>query len=174
MSQDPDPQRQQPAGSPPPSLHKGSDDPGQPPAYPQAPAPYPPPPGPYPGLGPIGYGPDGGYGGTQQAPRNGLGIAALVLGIASIPLGVFFFPVGILLGILAVIFGVVGMVRAKKGRATNRGVAIGGLVTGLVGAAIGVVFLVVFVNIFSDCSNQLGSNATSEQIQQCATDQLTG
>ncbi len=96
------------------------------------------------------------------------------MGIASIPLGVFFFPVGILLGILAVIFGAVGMGRAKKGRATNRGVAIAGLITGLVGAAIGIVFLVVFVNIFTDCSAELGDTATSQQIQECATDKLTG
>jgi hypothetical protein len=122
----------------------------------------------------VGYGPGPGYGGQQQPPKNGLGIAALVLGILSIPLGVFFFPVGILLGLLAIIFGAVGIGRAKKGRATNRGVAIAGLITGLIGAAIGIVFLVVFVNVFSDCTDELSGTPTSQELQECTTDRLTG
>lgn len=170
MSQHPDWQGQPPGQGQPPSLSKGPEQ------YPQAP-----PPGPYQpqdsypaAPGPVGYGPGPGQGyGGQQRRRNGLGITALVLGILSIPLGFFIFPLGILLGVLAVIFGAVGMNRAKRGQATNRGQAIAGLVTGLIGAAIGLTFLIFAINVFRDCSDQVGANATSEEIQQCVTDQVT-
>lgn len=173
MSQDPDPHGQRPAEGQPPSLHKSPG--GQPPSagYPQAPGQgFPPAPGPsgYPTApGPVGYGP--GHGGGQP-PKNGLGIAALVLGIASIPMGIFFFPVGIILGVLAVILGAVGMSRAKSGRATNRGVALAGLITGFLGAAIGIVFLVLTISVYSACSDELGSSAPSVDFEQCVTDEL--
>lgn len=63
-----------------------------------------------------------------------MGVAALVLGIISLP-GVFTFFVGFVLGILAVIFGAVGRSRARRGEATNGGVALAGLICGAVGLA---------------------------------------
>lgn len=167
MSHDPDPRNQRPDRQPP-SLHKGPEH------YPQAPpAGQYPRPAEYPSApGPVGYGPGPGLGGPPQKPKNGLGIAALVLGILSIPLGIFFFPVGILLALLAIIFAFVGMGRAKKGRATNRGLAIAGLVTGLVGLVIGILIAVVYVNAYTDCSDRLGSNATFDEITQCTTEEL--
>ncbi len=168
MSQDPHAEDQGPTGGQPPSLHKGPESPGQyPPAPGQQPEQYPS------AAGPLGYGPGPGYAGQQQQPRNGLGVAALVLGIASIPLGVFFFPVGIVLGVLAIIFGAVGMTRAKRGRATNRGVALAGLITGVIGTALGIVFLVLTFNVISDCSDELGDTASSDQFEECVTDELT-
>lgn len=171
MSQDPDPHGQRPADGPPPSLYKGSDGPGQP-AYPQAPAgPYPPAASPS-APGPVGYGP--GYGGAPRKPKNGLGVAALVLGILSIPAGFLAAPIGVVLGLIAIILGAVGMSRAKKGLATNRGIAIAGLVTGIVGAIIGAVFTYVAFRAASDCLSELGEGASQGEINQCVADKLGG
>jgi hypothetical protein len=58
---------------------------------------------------------------VQQAPRDGLGLAAFVLGViglilAFIPLG---FLVAGILGIIGLILGFLGRGRAKRGEATN-------------------------------------------------------
>lgn len=71
---------------------------------------------------------------VQPAPKNGLGVAALVLGIvgvifAVIPVVGLFFAIP--LGALALIFGAVGVARAGKGKATNKGVSVAGLILGL-------------------------------------------
>jgi hypothetical protein len=71
-------------------------------------------------------------------PRNGLGTAGLVLGIiglvfAFIPIvGVIAWP----LVILGLILGILGVLRANRGRATNRGVAIGGVACSALGLVI--------------------------------------
>lgn len=70
---------------------------------------------------------------VRQAPRNGLGTASLVLGIvgivfAWIPIVGF---IGFITGILGTIFGGVGISRANKGTATNKGVAMTGLIVSL-------------------------------------------
>ncbi len=167
MSQDSDPRNRRPDGQPP-SLHKGPEQ------YPQAPMPgqYPQS-GEYPSApGPVGYGPGSGQGGPPQKPKNGLGVAALVLGILSIPLGFFFFPVGILIGLLAVILGAVGYGRARKGRATNGGLALTGLITGIIGMVIGILIAAVYVPAYLDCADRLGSDATVSEITDCTADEL--
>lgn len=81
------------------------------------------------------------------APRNGFGVTALVLGILGllfsfIPfIGVIAWPL-VLLGLL---FGVLGVVRASRGRADNRGVAIAGTVL----SAIGLVICVLYASVFA-------------------------
>ncbi|MER7744882.1 DUF4190 domain-containing protein [Streptomyces bacillaris] len=83
------------------------------------------------------------YGGHQPwgpQPSNGLGTAALVLGIISV-VGFCMYGVNIVLGILALIFGIIGLGRAKRGEATNRGMAIAGIITGSVGIVLGSVIL---------------------------------
>jgi uncharacterized membrane protein HdeD (DUF308 family) len=74
-------------------------------------------------------------------PRNGVGAAALVVGVVSLVLAilVIFFPFAAVLGIVAVILGLVGMGRASRGEATNRGQAVGGLVTGVLGLLLAIV-----------------------------------
>ncbi|WP_157930788.1 DUF4190 domain-containing protein [Glycomyces xiaoerkulensis] len=87
-----------------------------------APPPQPPPPPP-PGAGPPG-----------PQSRNGLGTAGLVCGIVAVALSlvpvlnVFTWP----LGVLAIVFGAIGWSRANRGQATNRTIAITGLVLGVV------------------------------------------
>jgi hypothetical protein len=86
--------------------------------------PPPPPPPAYNTEGPL----------RGQEPRNGLGTAALVCGILAIVLSfipvlnTFTWP----LGVLAIVFGSVGWARANKGIATNKPIAITGLVLGIV------------------------------------------
>ncbi|MBV8929624.1 MAG: DUF4190 domain-containing protein, partial [Mycobacteriaceae bacterium] len=81
----------------------------------------PPPPQPY-----AGY---SGYSGPPVGPRNGLGIASLVIAIialvtcASVVLGV-------ILGIVAVVIGFAARGRVKRGEANNGGIAIAGIVLG--------------------------------------------
>ncbi|MFC9228996.1 DUF4190 domain-containing protein [Streptomyces decoyicus] len=86
---------------------------------------------------------------TSQ-PRNGMGVTALVLGLVGVVLGLFIilFWMSWLPALLAVIFGSVGLSHARKGRATNKAMAISGVVLGIVGlliAAGSAVFTVVAV-----------------------------
>ncbi len=139
---------------------------------------YPPPPG-----GQYEAAPQyaGGY--QQQppaSPKNGMGIAALILGIISV-LAFWTFGFGILLGIVAVILGIVGRNRAKRLEATNKGVATTGLVFGILGIIAGAVFIALSVWVFNevggrdltDCLSNAGSDqAAIEQCQQDFTSNL--
>ncbi|WP_329233388.1 DUF4190 domain-containing protein [Streptomyces sp. NBC_01460] len=94
---------------------------------------------------PASYGYPGypGYGGQQPwgpAPANGLGIAAMVLGIIAV-VGFCMWGFGIILGILALIFGIIGRGRAKRGEATNAGMALAGIILGSVSIVISAIFL---------------------------------
>ncbi|PCG86175.1 hypothetical protein CIB93_10625 [Streptomyces sp. WZ.A104] len=105
--------------------------------YPAPPAqPY----GGYPGHGAYGAGPAG----WAPAPSNGLGTAAMVLGIVSV-VGFCLYGINIILGILALIFGIIGLGRAKRGEATNRGMAIAGIILGSIGMVLGSVILGVII-----------------------------
>jgi hypothetical protein len=68
---------------------------------------------------------------TAPAPSNGLGVSALVLGIVGVVLAWVPF-LGFILGVLATVFGAVGLSYARKGKATNKGMAIAGLVLGII------------------------------------------
>lgn len=69
---------------------------------------------------------------SNSAPKNGMGVAALVLGIISVVLPWFFF----VFAALAIIFGSVGQGRVNRGEATNKGVATAGVVLGAIGLVI--------------------------------------
>lgn len=120
-------------------------------------------------LGP-GYGQSPGYG--APPPRNGFGVAALVLGLLALVLSWTIIG-GIVFGILALIFGLLGRARAKRGEATNGGLSIAGVVLGIIGLliAIGLVaFLVSILNSpagqnYQQCLQQ--SDGDSAKIQQC-------
>lgn len=132
----------------------------------------------YPGYPGYGAGP------TPAPPRNGAGVAALVLGILAVLTGIFL--LGGLLGLIAIALGIVGITRASKGIATNRGVAIGGLVLGVIGVLMTVavvVFAVFSLNLFNDidqgrfmsCVQDAGSDqAALQQCQRDLEDRLQG
>jgi Domain of unknown function (DUF4190) len=77
-------------------------------------------------------------------PRNGAGVAALVLGVVGLVLTLLVLsaPLGGLLGLLAVILGIIGIRRAGRREATNRGQAVSGLITGILALALGVLLTV--------------------------------
>ena len=134
-----------------------------PPQYGGYPASYPPPPPqPYSGFTP-----------PPTGPRNGLGIAALVIAIIGL---VFCWTVvgGVILGLSAVIIGFVAQGRVKRGQATNGGVAIAGIVLGFLAIIVSLVFIPIWIGVFDevggtdyvDCLSKAG--ADEQAIQQCA------
>lgn len=86
--------------------------------------------------------------------RNGLGIAALCCGLIGILFGFIplLFPVAGILAILSIVFGSVGVRRISRGEASNKGVAIAGLIAGVVSLALAIWGLVIMVSSL----NQLG------------------
>lgn len=109
----------------------------------------------------------------ELRPRNGMGIAALVLGLFALLLSWTIIG-GIIFGLLALIFGLLGRGRAKRGEATNGGMSIAGLVLGVVGALISIGLVVLGVSLvnspagqdYRQCIEQSGGDPA--EIQQCA------
>jgi hypothetical protein len=144
----------------------------QPPQYPQYPQ-YPPPqppggayPGGYPPPPPQPY---SGYSTPPVAPKNGLGIAALVVAIIALISVVG----GLVLGIVAVILGFLGWQKAKRGEATNGGIAIAGIVLGILSIIEAVVVIALSLWVFNevggtdymDCLSKAGSD--QDAVQRC-------
>lgn len=149
---------------------------GAPPPYP--PYPYQPgqyQPGPYqPGPYPGGYPPPPphtypGYSPAATAPRNGLGIAALVVAILAVVSSLSVVG-GIVLGIVAVILGFAGRARVKKGEANNGGVALAGIILGFLGIVAGLASIAIVVLLFKDtgagdyfdCMSKAGQNRSAQ------------
>jgi hypothetical protein len=107
------------------------------------------------------------------APKNGLGIAALVLAVVGL-LGVATVFAPIILGAIAVVIGAVGRGRAKRGIADNGGVAIAGIVLGGLAIVVGLAFIAIWTTVWKDvrggdyidCMQRAGSNNAEQQ--QCA------
>jgi Domain of unknown function (DUF4190) len=138
------------------------------------PYPYPDPyryqPGAYPPAYPPPY---GGYPPQFAAPKNGLGIAALVLAVvALLSVATVFAPIA--LGVVAVIFGFLAHARAKRGTANNGGVAIAAIVLGGLAIVVGLAFIAIWTTVWKDvrggdyidCTQKAGSNHVLQQ--QCA------
>ncbi|RZQ65940.1 DUF4190 domain-containing protein [Amycolatopsis suaedae] len=94
-------------------------------------------------------------------PKNGLGTAGFVLGLvglifAFIPLiGVVAWP----LTILGLIFGIIGTLRANRGQASNKGMAITAVVLSAIGLAICVIWTAAFGKAVSDTANGMPTAA---------------
>ena len=73
-------------------------------------------------------------------PRNGLGVAALVIGVASLVAGISFvlFPLALIGGLVGLILGIIALARGKDRGATNPGQAIAGVVCCALALAISV------------------------------------
>ncbi|GAA4916376.1 DUF4352 domain-containing protein [Streptomyces coeruleoprunus] len=107
------------------------------------------------------------YGAPAPAPvgpaRNGLGIAALVLGIIGTVSGfipLFFWLAGIL-GLIALILGLAGRGRAKRGEATNKGVALTGALLGLAALILSVVGAVITFKAVDDAVTDIKKELNS-------------
>ena len=79
---------------------------------------------------------------SSARPRNGLGVAALVLGVASLVAAFSFvlFPLGLLGGLVAAILGGIALSRRGTSGATNPGQAWAGTICGILALVIGIVF----------------------------------
>jgi hypothetical protein len=135
--------------------------PSQPPQYGAYPSGYPPPPPqPY-----AGYPPP-----PPVGPKNGVGIAALVIAIIALLSVVG----GVVLGVVAIILGFIGWGRARRGEANNGGVAVAGIVLGFLSIIEAVVVIGLAVWGFDqvggtdyvDCLSKAGND--EQAIQQCA------
>ncbi|WP_354637104.1 DUF4190 domain-containing protein [Kitasatospora camelliae] len=129
-----------------------STDPWHAPAADSVPAPAAPYPAPAPVLWPPVPGPE---------PRNGLGVAAMVLGIVGMVLAltVVLFWFAWLPALVAVVLGVLGLRLCRRGAATNRGVALAGVILGvlalLVSGGVGTfVGMAVYQSVQADRAEQ--------------------
>lgn len=140
--------------------------------------PPPPPPqyGAYPGGYPPPYGSYGSYGGypppAPSAPKNGLGVASLVVAIVSL----FTVFGGIVLGVVAIILGFLGRGRVNRGEATNGGIATAGIVLGALSILVSIAAIAFAVWGFNevgggdyiDCISRAGSD--QQAIEDCANE----
>jgi hypothetical protein len=132
------------------------------------PYPYPnhhqpgPPPGGYPAPSPYyGYPP------PSIEPKNGLGIASLVLAIIAL-LSVWTVFVAVVMGPAAVVVGFVGRGRVKRGVANNGGVAIAGIALGALAIIVGVAFIPIYTVVWKD----VGGGDYIDCIQKANNDRL--
>ncbi len=78
---------------------------------------------------------------------------------------------GILLGLLAIVAGVLALLKVKRGQATNRGVALAGLIFGVVGLLLAGLFLAGVGAILNrddvqelrQCSERAGNDEAARQ-----------
>lgn len=93
------------------------------------------------------------------APRNGLGIAALVLGICGALSGLipFFFWFALIAGIIGLILGLVGFARTRNGAATNRKTALFGTVLSVIAVALGIWGAVILFQATDKLVNDLNA-----------------
>ncbi len=79
---------------------------------------------------------------ASSTPSNGMGITGLVTGIIGACLA--WVPgLGFILGVLGVVFGGIGWFYANQGRATNKGMAVAGVILGVFAVAFWPLVLVV-------------------------------
>jgi hypothetical protein len=98
-----------------------------------------------------------------------LGIAALVVAIVALISVVG----GVVLGVVAVILGFLGWQRARRGEATNGGIAIAGIVLGILSIIEALVVIALSVWVFNsvggsnymDCLSKAGSD--QQAVQRC-------
>jgi hypothetical protein len=114
---------------------------------------------------------DGGNDPSGHGTSNGVGTAALVVGVLALLTSWLVF--GGLLGLVAIVLGVIGLGKVKRREASNKGMAIAGIVLGvlsiLVAGAIIAAGAAIFnsdtVQNFGDCLQEAGDDSTA--VQEC-------
>jgi hypothetical protein len=113
---------------------------------------------------------------SPARPRNGLGVAALVLGVASLVAAISFvlFPLGLLGGLVAAVLGGIAVTRERTTGATNRGQAIAGIVCGVLALVVAIVFAVRFgtfvarnTNVFTTFDNCIAKAGNRSAVSSC-------
>lgn len=99
-----------------------------------------------------------GYATAESRGNNGTGVASLCCGLAGILLGLMpiLFQASGALGIIAIVLGFIGAHRASHGRASNHGVAIGGLVTGILALGLAIYGLSIVLTSLQQLNTDLG------------------
>jgi membrane-bound ClpP family serine protease len=109
-------------------------------------------------------------------PRNGLGVAALVLGVASLVAAFSFvlFPLGLLGGLIAAVLGIISLSRRSTSGATNPGQAWAGTICGILALVIGTVFSIrvgTFVehntSAFTSFDNCIAKASNRSEVANC-------
>ena len=120
------------------------------------------------GYGQGGVDQNSGYGQSPQ-PRNGLGVTALVLGIIAL-----LFCWTVVAGVLAIVglvLGIIGMGRARRGQATNRGVALAGTIISALALLAAIAFAVLYVTLgvgfYQDNQECFDAGLSQSESQQC-------
>jgi hypothetical protein len=100
----------------------------------------------------------------QPQPKNGLGVAALVLGIVGLLFGLIPFTgfVAIILGTIGLVLGLVGLGRVRKHLATNRVLTWFGVGTSLGAIVLGIIGLVILANAVDDAVDEIDSALAEE------------
>jgi hypothetical protein len=77
---------------------------------------------------------------SATRPRNGLGVAALVIGVASVVAAVSFllFPLALIGGLVGLILGIIALTRGRTKGATNPGQATAGVICSVIALIIAV------------------------------------
>ncbi|WP_428340016.1 DUF4190 domain-containing protein [Mycobacterium sp.] len=133
-----------------------------------------------PGHAPPYYAPP-----TPVDPKNGLGIAALVLAVIGLfSVATVFAP--IVLGAVAVVIGVGARGRVRRGVADNGGVAIAGIVLGGLAIVVGLAFIAFWSTVWKDvrggdyidciqkaAENQVAQQHCADQFRHTVQDRLS-
>lgn len=83
-----------------------------------------------------------------QQPSNTSGLLSMIFGIVSIPVSICCYGViSFGLAVAAIVLGVIGLRKVNEGQATNRGMALAGLICGVVGIMAAVMWLVLLFAI---------------------------
>ena len=114
---------------------------------------------------------------APPAPRNGLGLAALILGLVALPFTLTGLTawIAIILGTVAVPLALAGLGRVRRHQASNRGATITGLILGLVAIVFGIASTVATINALDKAfsgpsATVVGEQQTAEQ----SSEQVSG
>ncbi|MER6999276.1 DUF4190 domain-containing protein [Streptomyces sp. NPDC000410] len=112
------------------------------------------------------------YAEPARPARNGLGTAALILGIIGAVAGIFIilFWLSGVLGVIGLILGLVGLGRIKRGEATNKGVAITGVILSVVSLILAVVGAVVTFKAVDDAVDEFKKDVSSSSSSKPGSD----
>jgi hypothetical protein len=109
-------------------------------------------------------------------PRNGLGVAALVLGVASLVAALSFvlFPLALLGGLVAAVLGLIALTRGRTRGATNSGQAAAGVVCGVLALALAIVLSVRVgtlvarnTNVFTNFDRCIAQASDRSEVSTC-------
>ena len=108
---------------------------------------------------------------THQEPKNGFGLTSLVLGIVGVVIGLLtialFYVLPLILGVTGLIFGILGILRVRKGVATNAKQAWWGASLSLVAVILAFIGMAIVNNAANKLQHDLDNINNDSNI--CAT-----